>query len=556
MFGAAFAKNAFSRFRKEEDGALIIFALILFFLMMTIGGVAVDFMRYEQRRTALQNTLDRGVLAAAALNQQLDPESVVRDYMTKAGLGDDINQIHVTDGLNGRTVSADGITNTDPIFLHLVGIDELKAVGASGAEQRVNNIEIALVLDVSGSMQNNNKLVNLKAAANEFVDTVLASDAEGRISITLVPFNGQVNLGATLAAKYNLTDNPNVANVNCVDLPASVYSSTAMSNTTAMSMTAFADTFSSTNQTTSYVAPTDTNYGAPNALNRWCPATAGNTVLLPSKSSSGLHAAINGLTAIGATSINAGLKWGMALLDPNSQGMFSQLITSGKINPDFAGRPYAFNASGTMKIVVLMTDGEHFAEERVGESYKSGNSPIYRSAGDGKYSIRFATGRPAAAGANQYWVPHLCVSTACTGGTNTAEAWRANAWDSGSGATLQTWPQVWTNMRLSYVAWQFYARALGTNATSRATVYGNTLATFRTQTATTSMDTQLQQICGFAKDSGVTVYGIAFEAPVNGQTQIANCASSASHYFNASGLQIATAFRTIATNITQLRLTQ
>ena len=111
-------------------------------------------------------------------------------------------------------------------------------------------------------------------------------------------------------------------------------------------------------------------------------------------------------------------------------------------------------------------------------------------------------------------------------------------------------------MRLSYVAWQFYARALGSTSSARSTEYANRMIAFRTQTATTSMDSQLQQICGLAKGQGVIVYGIAFEAPTNGQTQIRNCSTSAAHYFNASGLQIRTAFRAIASNISQLRLTQ
>jgi Flp pilus assembly protein TadG len=555
MFGfAAFAKRV-SRFRQAEEGALIIFALFLFVLMMMIGGVAVDFMRYEQQRTSLMNTLDRGVLAATALNQQLDPDSVVRDYFAKANLNGQLDDVTVTAGINGRVVKAMGTVDTQPIFLHMVGIDKLDAKGASVAEQRVNNVEIILVLDVSGSMGNNNKLVNLKAAANEFVDTVLASDPNGRISIGIVPFNGQVNLGATLAGKYNLTNNPNIANVNCVDLANSVYASTAMSNTVAMSMTAHADTFSGTNQSANYVSATDANFGAPNPANRWCPPVGGNIVRLPSKSSTDLHSSINGLTAIGATSINAGMKWGMALLDPASRPMFTQLIGAGAISNDFNGRPFNYNEQGTMKVVVLMTDGEHFAEERVNETYKSGNSPIYRSNGDGNYSIQFTTGRPAAAGANQYWVPHLCVSNSCTSGADTSQAWRSTPWNSGAGTTQQTWQQVWTNMRVSYVSWQFYARALGTAAT-RSTVYSNTLANFRTQTATGSMDGQLQQICGLSKGKDVTVYGIAFEAPANGQSQISQCASSPAHYFNAQGLQISTAFRTIATNITQLRLTQ
>lgn len=76
---------------------------------------------------------------------------------------------------------------TAPYFLPLVGINDLSAPGHSTAEQRVTNVEITLVLDVSGSMNSNNKLTNLKAAAKEFVDTGLNSDPEHRIAIALVP---------------------------------------------------------------------------------------------------------------------------------------------------------------------------------------------------------------------------------------------------------------------------------------------------------------------------------------------------------------------------------
>jgi homospermidine synthase len=74
--------------------------------------------------------------------------------------------------------------------------------------------------------------------------------------------------------------------------------------------------------------------------------------------------------------------------------------------------------------------------------------------------------------------------------------------------------------------------------------------------SSSTMNTQLQKACTQAKDKGVIVYGIAFEAPSGGQTQIKNCASSAAHYYNATGLQISSAFRSIANNISQLRLTQ
>ena len=536
----------------STDGNITVFSLLLFVLMVMMGGFAIDLMKYEQTRTTLQNTLDRSTLAAASLTQDRNPETVVRDYFGAAGMLGSLTRVEVTNGINFRQVIADAAADTNPFFIHMIGIDQFDAGGHSGAEQRITNVEIVMVLDVSGSMASNNRLTNLKTAAREFVSTVLNSDVEYRISIALVPFNGQVNLGPTLRAKYNVTDNPNVANVNCVDLPASIYTAFGVSRTTAMPMTQHADTYSATSgasgnssnppSNVNVVSPTDTNTATPVAGNRWCPPSSGNIVRLPSYSVGQLQGYINGLSAVGATSINAGMKWGMAMLDPASRPMFSEFIGSGDVPAYYSGRPYQFADEDSMKIIVLMTDGEHFAEERVNDGYRTGNSNIWRSAGDGNYSAFF----DRAGTTSDYWVPHL-------------NAWQTTAWTSNvTAAVPQTWPQVWTNLRLSYVAWHLYARGLHNTGTTaqRQQSYRDTILAFRSQTPTGTMDTQLQSACTMAKTNGIIVYGIAFEAPTAGAAQIAGCASSSSHYFSANGLQITTAFRAIANNISQLRLTQ
>lgn len=523
-------------FGRNEDGALIIFALMLMWLMVMMGGIALDFMRFEATRTTLQNTLDRSTLAAASLTQALNAEDVVTDYFAKAGMSQYLNSVTVTEGINFRNVDATASADSAPYFLPIFGINDLSAPGHSTAEQRVTNVEITLVLDVSGSMASNNKLVNLKSAAKEFVDTVLSSDPEHRIAIAMVPFNGQVNLGPTLVGKYNRTYANGISGADCVDLPASTYNQLGMSRTLALPATSNADTYSTTNTTTSYVSYSDSNYAVDKDANKWCPSMPGNIVRLPTTNAATLKSQIDGLSAVGATSINAGLNWGMALMDPGARPMFAQLISAGAMTSDTANRPYDYSDREAMKVIVLMTDGEHFAEERVSDTYRSGNSIIYRSNSDNNYSIYHAS----VSGSNKYWVPHK--------GT-----WQSTPWN---GGVVQTWPQVWSNLRMSYVAWQFYARALGTSGGSRTTVYNNQMAAFKSQTATSTMDSQLQTICTLSKNAGVTIYGIAFEAPAGGQTQISQCASSPAHYFNASGLQIKTAFRTIASNISQLRLTQ
>lgn len=539
--------DARRQFAKGESGSLTVFALCLFMLMVMVGGVAVDLMRYEAMRTSLQNTLDRATLASASLTQRLNAEDVVTDYFGKAGLLEYLTSVSVDEGLNYREVVANAKAATDPFFLHLIGIDEMDAPGHSQAEQRVTNVEIALVLDVSGSMDSNSRLTNLKAAAKEFVNTVLSNDSEDRVSIAIVPFNGQVNLGEDLRLQYNFVNDHNVNDVNCIDLPASVYSETGISTAESLSMTAHADTYSSTTKG-GYYGWSDSNNGTVVAGNRWCPPSTVNTVMMPSQDIAALQAKINNLDAMGATSINAGMKWGMALLDPGSQGVVNHFVNIGAVPDVFDGRPFEYTEPEAMKVIVLMTDGEHFAEERVKSAYKTGPSPIYRSPIDGNYSIRFTTGRPGVSGSNEYWVPHL--------GT-----WRPQPWtnSSNTGASaLQplTWPQVWSGVRLQWVVWQLYARALGTNDSQRTNQNTTWLAAFREQTPVTTMNAQLQQMCSLAKANDVTVYGIAFEAPTGGQTQISQCATSSAHYFKASGLQIKTVFRSIASNISQLRLTQ
>ncbi|TXI01425.1 MAG: VWA domain-containing protein [Pseudorhodobacter sp.] len=547
------------RFRRAEDGSLTIFALCLFMLMAMIGGITVDLMRYETTRTTLQNTLDRATLAAAALSQQLDGEDVVTDYFAKAGMSQYLKAVTVEEGLNYREVVADAEAATNPFFLHLIGVDEMEAPGHSMAEQRMTNVEIMLVLDVSGSMNSNNRLTNLKTAAKEFVDTVLSSDDEDRISIGIVPFNGQVDLGSALVNRYNVTKKHYASGVsndmNCVDLPSSVYSSTGISTTVDLPMTTPTDTYSSTNKTNGYVDRQDTSYATNDNFNRWCPDVDNkNSIMLPSQSISALQNKIQNLYGVGATSINAGMKWGMALLDPGTQGVFDFFVGNGTIPAVFEGRPFEFTDPESMKVVVLMTDGEHFAEDRLKDKYKAGTTglngtqQIFKSPFDGNYSIRFTSGRPGSAGWREYWVPHR-------------SEWRALPWTNSSdtnAATLQpiTFEKLWGEVRLQWVVWQLYARALGTNTSTRASQYNTWIAEFREQTAIGTMDSQLQSMCAKAKENGVTVYGIAFEAPTNGRTQISQCATSAAHYFNASGLQIRTAFRAIASNISHLRLTQ
>lgn len=529
----AMFRAAVLAFAKAQEGALILFSLFLFVLMAMLGGVAIDVLKYETTRTQLSQTLDRCTLMAASMTQRLNPQSVVEDCVAKAGLADALHSVEVVDAMSSRDVKAVAKAETNPFFMHMIGIDRFDASAQSRAIQTVTNVEIVLVLDVSGSM-GGAKIANLRQAASNFVETMLEGDHERRVSISVVPYNAQVNLGPTLRGAFNATHQHGVTDINCLELPASVFASPAIPRNTALPMMAWSDHAYGT-LFSGYVAPTDTTYARPNTANNACRPTAANIVRMASQNVDELQGHINGLQAGGATSIVLGMKWGAALLDPAARSIFDDYIAAGQMAPNLAGRPFDYDDDETMKVIVLMTDGEHVAHDRINDAYKSGLSPIWRSTGDGRYSIRHAS-RP---GPNKFYVPHLNIWTP-TAWTNTATP-----------AVRQDWRQIWAELRLSYVAWQFYGRPNGTTA------YYDAIAQMRSIYASApAMDSMLQTTCNQVKDAGVVVYGIAFEAPPIGRAQIAGCASSPQHYYQAAGAEIGAAFDSIASNLSMLRLTQ
>jgi hypothetical protein len=65
----------------------------------------------------------------------------------------------------------------------------------------------------------------------------------------------------------------------------------------------------------------------------------------------------------------------------------------------------------------------------------------------------------------------------------------------------------------------------------------------------------LNSLCTGAKDHGVVVFGVAFLTDPQTNAQIQSCASSPSHFYSVNDNNLTTAFRGIAAQISQLRLT-
>jgi len=222
------------------------------------------------------------------------------------------------------------------------------------------------------------------------------------------------------------------------------------------------------------------------------------------------------------------VKWGAMLLSPNSRPVTAGLIARGAVAPNMSTRPLNFDPQETIKVLVVMTDGENTTEYKLKDGYRTGNSHIWSNAAGTTAAAYF---NRANTNADYY---HLSDGQ-----------WRN---DPPAGTQRRTWPEVFHLWSVQRVAYNFYTLPRGTDF---ATQYWAMV-----ESVYSNKDSRLQQVCSAAKEAGIVVYGIGFEAPTAGRTQVRACASSDAHYYDAAGLQISTVFQSIANQITMLRLTQ
>jgi Flp pilus assembly protein TadG len=348
------------RFFRDEQGGMTIFALLLFVCMLIVGGMAVDMMRHETQRVRLQATLDRCALAAADLDQTVIPETVVRDCFRKAGLERQLATIDVERTARSSRVRVTAGVIVPTFFMRLAGVTELTAPAAATAEEAVSNVEVSLVLDISGSMRYDrfgrentaeSRITLLRPAARNFVTQVLNGSVGTSASINLVPYAGGTNPGVSMFNYLNGERIPGprgrivppgqVRNVSsCLEIPGSAFGQTGLPPRGLRQMPHFHHWA---------INATVMDWG-------WCPEDD-TSIIYASGSEAALHAAINGIRMHDGTGTHFGMKWGLALLDPSSNAAFRHLNSLGEVPDAFLDRPRAWADPDTQKFVVLMTDG-------------------------------------------------------------------------------------------------------------------------------------------------------------------------------------------------------
>lgn len=524
-FGLALRKNrrfrgVLGRFCRDDEGSLIIFSVYILVLILIVAGIGIDLMRFERDRAELQYTLDRAVLAAADMEQQLEPQAVVQDYFDKAGLGAHLGGVGVSEGVGFRRVTANAERTVKTQFMHMTGLDQLIAPAVGTAEESIDNLEISMVLDISGSMNSDKRLRYLKDATHNFIDAIFGNGEADEISMSIVPFATQVNVGEALLDKYTTTQEHRYS--HCVDFVADEFKKTNLSRTVLMDRTAHFDPFTETEDPIEMPV---------------CPVRSNSAIVPLSNKPDALHTYVEAMTAQGNTSIDIGMKWGTVLLDPSTRSVVSALASEGIIDPNFADRPNDYGGKNILKVIVLMSDGENTNQYMLNPSLRSGTSDVWYNETADKYTVYKSNGNP------KYWWPHINAFKDHPYGNELS----GQPSEPGTAVRL-TYPELFNRVSL---LWNVY-----NNYTYNGNNYGNWYQAAFSFLNGTAKDQFTKQMCGAAKDKGIIIFAVSLEAPKRGVRVLKDCASSEAHFFDVKGAEITSAFNSIATSIRKLRLTQ
>ncbi len=194
-------------FAGDESGNIaILFALFLVPVIMLMG-LAIDGLRALNAAETTADALDAAALAAARAMTEgglsdAEVNKVASDYFQANVVGkgkigySTYSGLEVTTNRARNEVTVGVNTDVSTTFSSIAHIDKFSLYRESTVAAGLNDIELGLMLDVTGSMNRNGKLRALKNATKDLIDAIVPEGHKGnRVRIALAPYSEQVNMG-------------------------------------------------------------------------------------------------------------------------------------------------------------------------------------------------------------------------------------------------------------------------------------------------------------------------------------------------------------------------
>ncbi|MFL9826914.1 pilus assembly protein TadG-related protein [Rhodoplanes sp. SY1] len=195
-------------FRREERGNVAIMFAVALVPLLGLVGAAIDYSRASSFRTKMQAAADSTALAVSKTasgktNDQLTAEA---DAYYRAQINSKdatVNEVKTTYTKEpSANVVVTATATIKPAFMGVLGFSPMTLKASSTTTWGNRRLRVALALDNTGSMNDDNKMVELKKALTTANTGLLpqlraAAASPGDVYVSIIPFSKDVNVGST-----------------------------------------------------------------------------------------------------------------------------------------------------------------------------------------------------------------------------------------------------------------------------------------------------------------------------------------------------------------------
>jgi len=191
-----------SRFARARSGAVAIWFAVMALPLAVLSFALIDINRASVEKRYLQDALDAAVLlvarSTATTNAQAQSVGSAALAAQLSGMSD-ATLVSSSFKIEGSTVKGTATSGLSPYVSNLWLGGDMSVGAVAEATRASTNLEVAMVLDVTGSMKGQ-KLTDLKAAANSLIDMVVQDVQSPYYSkVALAPFSVALNAGSYAA---------------------------------------------------------------------------------------------------------------------------------------------------------------------------------------------------------------------------------------------------------------------------------------------------------------------------------------------------------------------
>jgi Flp pilus assembly protein TadG len=206
-------RNGLAGFFPANRGNVAITFAIVAVPIIGFVGAAVDYSRGNAARSAMQVALDSTALmlsrdVSAGILTADKVETQAKTYFDALYKMSNPNSIEIkavytaADSTMGSTIQVSGSGSLPTQFMKVAGFPTIGFSSSSTSAWGTSRMRVAMVLDVTGSMDDNDKMSNMKTAATNMIATLSKLNKnDGDVYISVIPFAKDVNAGGGITTR-------------------------------------------------------------------------------------------------------------------------------------------------------------------------------------------------------------------------------------------------------------------------------------------------------------------------------------------------------------------